>query len=211
MKNRKPIPAASVLVDLYRSGLSLQQIGERYGVSKQTIGRAIKPLVGEFPKGRLSAVGKASLAALRTTHGQTDSPEYRVWCHIKGRCLNANDQDYPDYGGRGIAICDRWLTFENFLLDVGRRPPGTSIDRINNDGNYEPGNCRWVTQRDQLRNMRRTVLVTIDGETKALKDWAEHYGLNYSTLRTLARRGKNPLVELAATYDQDHLHKRRAA
>jgi hypothetical protein len=76
---------------------------------------------------------------------------------MKQRCLNQNNKRYEDYGGRGISVCDRWLhSFENFLADVGRKPGlGYSIDRINNDGNYEPGNCRWATKLEQSRNRRK--------------------------------------------------------
>jgi hypothetical protein len=74
---------------------------------------------------------------------------------MKSRCLNTNNKDYASYGGRGISVCARWMTFDNFLADMGRKPaPGLSIDRINNDGNYEPSNCRWATQQQQRKNQR---------------------------------------------------------
>ena len=83
--------------------------------------------------------------------------EYVAWCNIKARCGNPNRDDYPRYGGRGIMVCNRWLDFKNFLADMGLKPdPSLSIDRINNDGNYEPGNCRWATQSEQNNNQRRS-------------------------------------------------------
>jgi hypothetical protein len=89
-----------------------------------------------------------------TTHGLSRTHVYRVWQGMKERCLNRRHRSYFNYGGRGIKVCERWLIFENFYADMGDPPPGLSLDRINNNGNYEPNNCRWATQAQQLANRR---------------------------------------------------------
>ncbi len=87
-------------------------------------------------------------------HGLVHSKTYSTWECMIQRCTNPNQTKFKDYGGRGIKVCDRWLKFENFLEDMGQRPVGLEIDRINNNGNYEPGNCRWVTRKENLNNTR---------------------------------------------------------
>lgn len=103
---------------------------------------------------------------------------------MKGRCLNPDDQKYADYGARGIKVCERWQSgFETFLEDMGEAPDGKTIDRINNDGNYEPGNCRWATRKEQANNRRVTVMLTANGKTQCLSDWAKDTGLDIDLIR----------------------------
>lgn len=87
-------------------------------------------------------------------HGRTRTPTYNCWANMKARCENKNRSDFKNYGGRGICVCESWSEFANFLADMGEKPGGLSIDRIDNNGNYEPGNCRWATASQQRRNQR---------------------------------------------------------
>jgi hypothetical protein len=99
------------------------------------------------------------------THGLSKSSEYRSWYAMKARCSNPNYKNYNYWGGRGIKVCDRWLnSFENFIEDMGKKPANTSLDRINNDGNYEPNNCRWATKTEQQNNRRNNKLIFISNE-----------------------------------------------
>ncbi len=116
--------------------------------------------------------------------GANIPPEYQVWVAMKYRCLNENEPSYKDYGGRGITVCKRWLhSFENFISDMGFRPsPKHSLDRIDNDGNYKPSNCRWATNAEQMSNRRNTKIITFNGETMGIDGWAERLGLSYNAL-----------------------------
>ena len=126
-------------------------------------------------------------------HGMSGTPTYRIWKAMRVRCHNPRQASYPRYGGRGITVCQRWNDFANFLADMGERPPGCSIDRINNDGNYEPGNCRWASPQTQADNSRRPTMLTFDGKTMSLSAWARHLGINVTTL--LERLEKWPREE----------------
>lgn len=113
------------------------------------------------------------------THGEKRagkcSPEYKTWTGIIGRCENRNARKWKDYGGRGIKVCSRWRnSFAAFLADMGRKSfPGASIDRINNDGDYEPGNCRWADRTTQCNNRRSSRRLTLDGKTMTVAQWGE--------------------------------------
>lgn len=115
--------------------------------------------LGDLKSGKTSSCGcrRAAVSKTRmTTHGATANGQwtgtYTTWAGMKQRCQSPNDNNYPYYGGRGIRVCERWQTFENFLADMGERPPGMSIDRINPNGDYEPGNCQWANGTRQSRN-----------------------------------------------------------
>lgn len=115
---------------------------------------------------------------------------YKVWERMKQRCLNINCPRYKDWGGRGITICDRWKdSFQNFYDDMGDCPPRMSIERIDNDGNYEPSNCRWATYHDQYRNRSTNVFVEWEGQKYIATDLANLVGVPRNRLTDLIRDG----------------------
>lgn len=138
----------------------------------------------------------------RAKHGHSNgcskkkaTKEYTTFLSMRRRCNNPTDSSYPRYGGRGIKICERWTGtkkgegFINFLADMGLRPEGSySIDRIDVNGNYEPGNCRWATLEQQARNRRDTILIVDNNVTKTLRDYADEYKLDYKTLYNNIRK-----------------------
>ena len=114
---------------------------------------------------------------------------YRVWNSMIQRCTNPNLDNYNRYGGRGIKVCNRWLKFEFFYADMGDKPEGFSIDRIDNDGNYEPKNCKWSSMKEQQRNTRRNRFIEHEGITKPLIEWSEELNINYRTLISRMNKG----------------------
>ena len=127
----------------------------------------------------------------RKKHGMSGRNRlYNAWLNMRGRCYDQGDVKFKDYGGRGISVCDRWLVFENFAADMGAPPKGMTLDRKNNDGNYEPSNCRWATPLQQARNRRITRMVNFDGQDRPLAEVVAERGANYDlTLQRLNRDG----------------------
>lgn len=123
-----------------------------------------------------------------------ETPEYQAWANMKQRCFNPNTRSYPRYGGRGITVCEAWSrSFEEFFLAVGPRPtPAHSLDRVDNNGNYEPGNIRWATKQEQTRNREKTLSVRIDGKRLFLADLEHTTGRSAATLRKRLKTGKSP-------------------
>ena len=117
------------------------------------------------------------------------------------RCSNPKYPQYQDYGGRGITLCVRWLTFANFLADMGARPVGTTLDRMDNDEDYRPGNCRWATKSEQMRNTRRNRWIEIDGRRQCLTDWCREFHINRTTvINRVNRRGVTYAEALGANH-----------
>lgn len=116
---------------------------------------------------------------------------YTSWAQMKSRCNNPSLPEYKNYGGRGIKVCERWDSYDNFLADMGERPKGHSIDRIYVNGDYTKENCRWATDREQKLNTRRTKILSAFGKSMTMKEWSEVTGLPYSTIALRLRRGKS--------------------
>lgn len=125
------------------------------------------------------------------THGDSHSAvEYQIWNSMWNRCENAGNESYSRYGGRGIKVCERWLKYENFLADLGRRPSRIySIERKNNDGDYCPENCQWATLKEQANNRSTNHPITIGGVTRNISEWATEAGLSHEALSWRINRG----------------------
>ena len=195
-------------------------LGQTFG-SWRVIGRAVKPnfFLCKCLCGVVRAVRGTSLRASESKscgcsrvnngrkpiHGECKkekrSKEWIAWKSMKGRCNNPNNEDYSNYGGRGITVCDKWNhSFESFLEDVGRAPSlAHTIDRKDNDGNYEPGNVRWATRSEQTKNSRRARLIVFRGRTMNLCDWAKETGINRKTIQMRLDRSDWPIEKALTT------------
>jgi hypothetical protein len=137
------------------------------------------------------------MAATAKTHGMSATQTYRAWQNMRARCECQSNPGYPDYGARGIRVCERWSrSFEAFLADMGEKPEGHSLDRINNNSDYEPSNCRWASRTTQQRNRRTCRMLTINGEARALSEWCEIYGQKHPAVILRLKRGLSPLEAL---------------
>jgi hypothetical protein len=125
-------------------------------------------------------------------HGKYGTPVYVSWFQMLTRCRNPRCPEYENYGGRGISVCERWLDFRNFYADMGDRHQGMSLDRINNSRGYEPGNCRWATRGQQNNNKRSNIVLTHNGESLTLAQWAQRLGMKQHTIQARHRRGLPP-------------------
>lgn len=139
-------------------------------------------------------------------HGLTKTIEYKTWVNMKGRCLNPKYENYPNYGGRGIRVCNRWLnSFELFLKDMGPRPsPAHSIDRKDPDGDYEPDNCRWATIEEQCNNKRASKKYLLDGESFSVAQLSRKFNIPYSTLECRLIRDALPLEKALTKQASNH-------
>ncbi len=122
-------------------------------------------------------------------HGMTGSRTHRVWIAMMSRCHVPSAKAYAAYGAKGICVCNEWHTFENFLRDMGECPDGMTVDRVDNSKGYERGNCRWATSVEQANNRKSNVLVTFNGVTQSIANWARETGLERKTLEYRIRAG----------------------
>jgi hypothetical protein len=133
---------------------------------------------------------KRELAAKsHTTHDMRWHPFYRIWAKMRGRCLCKTDAAYLDYGGRGITICEKWSDFSLFVSDMGERPKGFTLERLDNDKGYSPDNCKWASRKEQARNRRSSRILEINGIEKCLAEWCEFYNLQYGTVLARINKG----------------------
>lgn len=198
MKKRAKVTEAVVLAiaAAYEGGATMVEIGAAHGICQAHVGNILRGDVWKKVPRKLFAVGRGGYAtnsAQKTRHGHSlngKSPEYMCWQAMKARCQDPNSEGYKYYGGRGIKVCERWQTFENFLADMGHRPSSVhSIERERVNEGYEPGNCHWGTVEEQANNKRSSHRITIDGETLTMAQWARRQGVRTCVIMNRLRRG----------------------
>lgn len=162
--------------------------GEVYWLCKCDCGAEVRSQASPLKMGRTKSCGCLSRDRTRK-HGMEGTPTYNAWAHMLTRCRNEKHKQWKDYGGRGIKVCDRWMSFDNFLADLGEKPKGKSLDRIDNDGDYEPSNCRWANQRQQVTNRRMSPRYEWKGEIRSLSELAEQHGLKWRRVYERVRAG----------------------
>lgn len=140
--------------------------------------------------GSCGCLQRERTAMSKTTHGRSGSRLYGVWLSMRNRCADPKDRSYIHYGGRGITVCSRWSSFENFLADMGEPPAGMTLERKENAGNYSPNNCVWAASKVQGNNKRNNRLITAKGKTQTLSQWADDLGMSAKTLASrVTQRG----------------------
>lgn len=199
---------------------NLTVIDENAGVSKHQkklwrclcdCGKETIAIASQIKSGKTRSCGHLKSAGNRRTHGLRQknkgkqTPTYTAWCNMKARCTKESHIQWKDYGGRGISYAPRWEFFENFLRDMGEKPKGLTLGRIDNDGNYCPENCRWETKRQQSTNTRQNRNITFNGKTKTLVEWAEIAGVPYMTFYYRLHRGMD--MERALSSNRDMRYK----
>lgn len=168
-----------------------------YWNCKCSCGNIIAAMSHPLTSGRTKSCGclaRETTKKRSITHGMSYTREYNIWNSMIVRCEDPNSAAFKNYGGRGITICDEWrYDFAAFYNHIGKRPsPKHSVDRINNNGNYEPGNVRWATEREQHNNTRRNHKITVHGHTMSIAEWARFVNMKKVTLITRIKKGWPP-------------------
>lgn len=163
---------------------------------------------GALKDGRVRSCGCLHKETV-TKHGMHKSKTYSSWSAMKDRCTNHNKKVFKYYGGRGISYCKEWENFETFLSDMGDKPEGTSLDRIDNNLGYSPENCKWSTHKEQLRNTRATTYLKFRGVKKSLQEWAEELEISSVTLKSRINRGWSIKDTLTRPVNKLMSHKRK--
>lgn len=195
---------------IYGNFTILNELVERdkYGGTQYNVrcicGREMMLLGTRVKCKKLKSCGCLTIIRPVIKHNLYGSSEYSSWQHMKARCCNINSHVYHHYGGRGIKICDRWVnSFQNFIDDMGFKPtPKHTIDRVDNNGDYEPGNCKWVTISEQQRNRRNNVHFIYNGEKVILKDLPAILNVSYGKIRyrLIVLKDINKVIEYFKTY-----------
>lgn len=168
--------------------LYLCSCGKEKFIRDRSVNLGLTRSCGHLIKENMSRVGKLSI-----THGMTNSSTYKTWKSLYQRCTNSKHARYSGWGGRGITVCERWRLFENFYADMGDRPHGKTLDRIDNDGNYEPRNCKWSTPKEQAENRR-----TPKGEEIT---WSKITENQVREIRSIYASGDISMKKLGIIYD----------
>ena len=174
--------------------------GSRRWLCRCACGKEFLTPAGELRRGRTVSCGcyRRELSAIVnkrcfTIHGMCGTSEYTTWRTMRRRCESEADRDYGNYGGKGIRVCERWMSFPNFIADMGRKPsPQHTIERNDSNGNYEPSNCRWATTTEQARNRSTNLKIEYRGRVQCLTDWCKELSLRYTSVQSRLKAGWSP-------------------
>ena len=167
--------------------MSVKEFAEITGRSHSFVAQRMKKGYSAAEAAFLTREQARQISTVR--HGKSRTKIHNIWLSMQQRCNDPNKTNYEFYGARGITVCERWLTFENFYEDMGDAAKGMTLERIDNNAGYSPSNCRWATLKEQCRNRRSNVMIEYNGKTQCLRDWTDEFGLDYGTCRSRYSRG----------------------
>lgn len=173
----------------------------------EACGKTVPILKGRIASNLVKSCGckRQTIKDKNQKHSMSKTVEYQTWSSMMKRCYRNNNKSFRNYGGRGIKVCKRWHDFINFYTDMGKRPDGHSLERIDNNGNYEPSNCCWTTRIKQARNKRTIKTITLNGETKSIPEWAEKLGLSAERInQRITRDNWDPIKALTTPIDNNY-------